>query len=359
LSGPKNASLNGDGFRFYRWTDSVTGEETDVLSVTSIRKLCGEPINLVSWQLANLADAALGTMKRTIIGPRGGKRDIRQVWEYPNEFVRKYDATKGEQAEIDELRKWLREQADEPRNIAAIRGTIVHEAIEKNVEWDRIERGYVESAFANLSYRDKKKAKKGVQDEDVDFVRNAVRQYWDMRTSLPFVIIAREVQVFNLTAGYAGSFDGLVWLLGDFDEDGNFYEEVERSKVPPPREITLETINRLGGHLVLVDWKTSADIHTDQVVQAHAYLSAEFVGVDGVIDRRLTDLLLAANIGALVHIRPDKWGFHMFNWEPEVVRAFLGSVAFARFLAKYPKPTAMFTHEIKGESAETDEEIAA
>ena len=350
MSSPQNASLNGDGFRFYRWTDAVTGEETDVLSVTSIRKLCGEPINLVNWQMANLADAALGTMERTVIGPRGGVKKVRRIWEYPSTFAQMYDAAQGDQGKIDDLRRWLRESADEPRNIAAVRGTIVHEAIEKNVEWDKIERPYVEAAFANLSARDKKKAKKGVQDEDVNFVRNAVRQYWAMREAVPFIIIAREVQVFNLTAGYAGSFDALVWLLPD---------DLDRSALPKARDITVETIRQFGGKLVLVDWKTSTDVHTDQVVQAHAYLSAEFVGTDGVVDRRLTDLLNAAMTGALVHIRPDKWGFHMFDWEPEVVRAFLGSVAFARFLAKYRKPDALFTAEYKGSSEETDEEVAA
>jgi hypothetical protein len=360
VSAPKNSSQNGDGFRFYRWTDAVTGEETDVLSVTSIRKLCGESFNLVNWQLANLADAALGTMKRTVVGPRGGIKDKRVIEEYPSEFAVKYDEAAGDQKKIDELRKWLRESADEPRNIAAVRGTIVHEAIEKNVEWDRIERPYIEAAFANLSSRDKRKAKKGVQDEDVHFVRNAVRQYWAMRTTLPFVIIAREVQVFNLTAGYAGSFDALVWLLGKFDSQGNFIPmDVDRASLPKGRDITVETIRRHGGMLVLADWKTSKDVHTDQVVQATAYLSAEFVGSDGVIDRRLTDLLQAATTGALVHIRPNQWSFHMFDWTPEVVRAFLGSVAFARFLAKFSKPQSLFTHEFRGESEEIDEEIAA
>ncbi len=345
MSDPRNAALNGNGFRFYRWTDAATGEETDVLSVTSIRKLCGEPFNLVQWQLANIADAALGTMKRRVIGPRGGVKDVRQVWQYPSEFVIKYDETEGQQSKVDDLRRWLREQADEPRNIAAIRGTIVHEAIEKNVRWDMIERPYVEAAFANLSARDQKKAKKGIQDEDVDFVANAVRQYWDMRETVPFVIIARELQVFNLTAGYAGSFDALVWLLP---------EGIDRTNLPAARDITHELISRLGGKLVLVDWKTSNDIHTDQVVQAHAYLSAEFVGSDGIKDQRLTDLLHAATTGALVHIRPDRWGFHMFEWQPEVVRAFLGSVAFARFLAKYPNPQELFNAEYSGSNAEDE-----
>ena len=359
MSGPANATLSGDGFRFYRWTDAVTGEEYDLLSVTSIRRLCGEPFRLVNWQMANLADAALGTMKRVVIGPRGGVSEKRIIEEYPSEFAQKYDAAQGDQKAVDELRRWLREQADSPKNIAAVRGTIVHEAIERNIQWDMIERPYVEAAFANLSAKDKKKAKKGVQEEDVFFVRNAVRQYWGMRSEVPMVILAREVQVFNLTAGYGGSFDAMIWLLGDITEDGEFAPlDIDRSTLPKASEVTVEDVHRIGGLLVLIDWKTATDLHTDNVVQAHAYLSAEFAGRDGMVDRRITDLLLAATYGGLAHIRPNKWGLHIFKWEPEVVRAFLGSVAFARFLAKYPDPDRLFVTQFVGESAETDEEAA-
>lgn len=349
--------LKGENFRFYRYTDPDTGEETDVLSVTSIRTLCGEPFNLVNWQLANIADAALGTLKRTVIGPRGGVSEKRLIDEYPCEFAQRYDATQGDQSKVDELRRWLREQADEPRNIAAIRGSITHEAIEKNVEWDRIERPYLESAFANLSGRDKKRAAKGVAEEDIHFVRNAVRQYWHMRAELPFMILGRELQVFNLTAGYAGTFDALIWLFGSF-ENGEFVPlDIDKNTLPKAKDVTLDTIREFGGTLVLADWKTSKDVHTDQVVQAVAYLSAEFVTVDGKRDQRLTDMLTAAHIGALVHIRPNGWGFYPFEWHPEIARAFLGSCAFARFLARYQDPRELWIAPIRGESDEVDEVI--
>ncbi len=350
--------MNGEGFRFYRYDPGDGSEPIDLLSVTSIRNLCGESYKLVNWKMANLADAALGTMKRTVIGPRGGVKEVRQVFEFPGEFAQKYDATEGKQGEIDLLRKWLREQAEEPRNIAAVRGTLAHEAIEKNVAWDRIERPYVEGAFANLSQKDRSKVRRAISDEDVSFVRNSVRHYWNMRETLPMIILAREVRVVNLTAGYAGTFDALIWLLGDFDADGNFVPlDIDRSKLPKTEQITLKTIKDFGGLLVLLDWKTSKGIHTDQVVQAHAYLASEAVIVGARKDRRLTSLLEAAMYGGLVHIRPSGWGLHLFPYAEEVVRAFLGSVAFARLLAKYPKPDAIFTHTITGESNETDEEI--
>jgi hypothetical protein len=346
MSSPRNASLSGSGFRFYRWHDPITGEDTDVLSVTSIRKLCGEQYNLVNWQLANLADVAMGQVKRTVIGPRGGVSEKRVTDEFPSEFSRLLAETDGAQGKMDSTRKWLMDQADRPRNIAAMRGTMVHNAIESNVEWDRIERPYVESAFAQLSQRDRARASQGVTDEDIFFVRNAMRQYWHMRATMPFLIIAREVQVWNLTHGYAGTFDALVWFLPD-----------DYAATPPmPGDVTVEMIDKIGGDLVLVDWKTSADVYTDQVVQAHAYMTAEFVGADGVIDRRLTALLRKSMQGGLIQIRPNGWHIYEFNYQPPVVRAFLGSVAFARFLAANPKPGPLFSAHHRGEAPkETDE----
>lgn len=338
--------MNGGEFRFYRYDPEDGSEPVDLLSVTSIRSLCGEPYNLVNWKLANIVDAVLGTMKRTVVGPRGGVKDVRQVWEYPSEFSRMYDESKGQQGPIDALRKWLRDRADEPRNIAAIRGTLVHDAIEKNVQWDRIDRNYIEAMLANMSKRDRDKMPK-VGDEDVFFVRNAVRQYWDMRRQVPMVILAREVRVVNLTAGYAGTFDALVWLLPEGESPNDFIAD----------KVTQEDIDRIGGRIVLLDWKTAAGIHTDYVVQLHAYLAAEFAITDGKRNERITDMLVAAQEGGLVHIRPNGWGMHLFPFAAETVRAFLGSVAFARFIAKYPDPTPIFTEVVKGESREDDPDV--
>ena len=129
MSGPMtfDQMLNGDGFRFYRYDPGDGSDPIDLLSVTSIRNLCGEGWQLVNWKMANLADAALGTMKRTKIGPRGGVKEVRQVFEFPSEFARMYAESNGEQEKIDGLRTWLRDRADEPRNIAAVRGTLTHE----------------------------------------------------------------------------------------------------------------------------------------------------------------------------------------------------------------------------------------
>lgn len=355
---------NGGEFRFYRYTDPATGEITDLLSVTSIRNLCGEGHRLVNWKMANLADAALGTMQRVVIGPRGGVKKVRQVWEYPSEFAVMYDAAVDEtggpnQKAIDDLRRWLRTQADEPKNIAAVRGTMSHEAIEHNVRWDSIEHAYVVDALSKLSQKDRNKMKRGVQDEDVAFVRNTVRHYWNMRTEVPSIILAREVRVVNLTAGYAGTFDALTWLLGYIE--GRFFvplsdEKIAEARKLKPEKVTPEDIARIGGTLVMVDWKTATGIHTDYVVQAHAYLAAEFAVTDKR-DERITSLVRAAMYGGLAHLRPGGWKLHLFPYEDEAVRAFYGSVAFARYLAKYPEPDAIFTATLSGQSNEEDEVV--
>jgi hypothetical protein len=337
--------INSGEFRTYRYDPEDGSEPVDLLSVTSIRSLCGESYNLVNWKMANLADAALGTMKRTVIGPRGGVKDVRQVWEYPSEFARLYADTNGEQPKIDTLRKWLREMADAPRNIAALRGTLVHNAIERDVAWDRIERPYVESAFADLSSRDRAKARDGMSDEDVFFVRNAVRHYWDMRKTLPMVIIAREVRVVNIAAGYAGTFDALVWMAPERWGD---------RPLPDAGKVTREWVAMNGGRIVLLDWKTSTGIHTDQVLQAHAYLAAEFAVVNGLRDQRITGLLESAEDGGLVHIRPNGWAVYLFPFDGAALRAFLGSVAFARFIALHGDPAPIFTETFRGQSEESD-----
>ena len=345
-AGPRDATLNGEGFRFYHWAPAEGGEECDLLSVSSIAKLCGESYTLVNWQIANVIDVALSTMKRTVIGPRGGVREKRLVDEYPGEFARRLAATDGEQPKIDELRKWVREQADQPRNIAAARGSMVHKAIENNVAWDRIERPYVEAAFADLSSRDRKRAKTGVKDEDVAFVRHAVRQYWDMRASVPFVIISREPQVFNLQAGYAGSADGLCWFLP---------KGFDVKDLPKASQITLKLIENIGGYLAVGDWKTSGKLYTDNVLQVTAYGAGEFVASGGVVDHRLTDILQATTRGVLFHVRPNKWGVHTFDFNEPTLRAFLGRVATARYLATYPTPHALFVESITGQAEEVDE----
>lgn len=348
MSGPKNASIGANGFRFYRWTDPATGEETDVLSVTSIRRLCGVPHMLVSWQVANVVNLAMGVRKEDRIGPRGGLKSAYVAdGDFPGSFVTRMLETEGKESELARVRKWLNENADEPRDSAAVRGTTVHAAIERNVPASAIDQGYIEAAWQE----ERSTSKPG--EQDVAFVRHCMRQYWAMRADVPFVILAQEPQVWNLSAGYAGSFDILFWLVpaGSTQQQINDWQAAASS-----RTLTLEQIEAAGGEIVLGDWKTSKGVYVDHVVQVHAYLAAEFVGVDGVVDEYLTRFLRVAERGCLIHIRPNGWHMAFVDFTAPVLRAFLGSVAFARFLALHPEPQALFTDERKGSAPDTDTE---
>lgn len=355
MAGPKNAGLSGDGgnFRFYEWAggDSELNRQygatqpVKVLSVTSIRKLCGESFSLVNWQLANIVNVAMGQRKIEWIGPRGGFREgYAPDGEFPGQFIQKLLATNGADLPMQDVRKWLRGAADEPRDFAAVRGTMVHEAIEMNVSLDRIDDVYIEAAISRLSARDKKKVKKGLRQEDRDFIRHAIGRYWHMREKVKYVILAREPQVWNLTAGYAGSADVLLWFLPDGTTEA---ERLAMQKLADQKDVTQAFIDSYGGHVCLGDYKTSKGVYTDQVVQVHAYLAAEFIGTDGVIDDRLSVIIREAAKGALLHIRPDAWAVDFVDFEEPVLMAFLGSCAFARFLAQYPDPEPLFKTTIK------------
>lgn len=362
--GPKDASISGDGFRWYQWDPKDGSEPVNVLSVTSIRSLCGQPFQLVNWQLGNIINAAMGTTKRPAIGARGGILKGKYAYvpdgEQPGEFVRLMIAANGSQAALDKTRAWLSAKAEKPRDTAATRGTIVHEAIELGVKPSQVDLAYVEAAAQRLSKRDRDKVAKhgGITEEDVQFIEDCMRQYWDMREEVPFVIIAQEPQVWNLTAGYAGSADALVWFLGDWVEGlfvplkGMTPDRIKAiQKQADAGLVTQSHIAEIGGTVVLGDWKTSADIHTDNVVQVHAYLGTEFVGRDGVKDVRLSEIIRAAAQAAIIHIRPDGWAVYFADFDASVMYAFLGSVAFARFLAAHKYPGELFTHTVRGSAS--------
>lgn len=258
---PKNSDTK-NGVRVYQWGD--TGIEC--ISVTSVRMLIGSPHNLVTWKLNQIID-----------------RSILQ----PNEYVAQ--ASKGEKY----LRNWLREgegAETEDRKTAAERGTAVHAAIEMDL----------------------------TPEQCTDEVRPYIRQFRAMRADIGFEVMLQERQVWNLSAGYAGTLDAIGVL----------------------------TNKRRRGDVLVIDWKTSKDVYLDYVMQAHAYLAAEFVGNDGVIDHDATKLLHAAKRGALAKLSPIGWSWHEFDFDPDILRAWFGSLAFARYIYDHPDPS--FDTELKG-----------
>lgn len=370
---PRNATVNGDGFRIYPWPGGDTEvnreynavEEQDLLSVTSIRTLAGIPFQLVNWQVSNVVNLAMGTRKGVVIGPRGG---VKERWvpdgEPPGEFVQRMLAVTS-QKEREEVRRWLRDTADEPRDIAAVRGSVVHKLIEDRLPTNIIDQALIYNRMAKQWADEKRKSPIAITNDDYNFVWNALLQYEDFRQNIPFVVLAQEPQVYHLRAGYGGSADVLLWFLGHWTrsgEDVSFvplpdidgYDVETMQKRADRGAITAADIERIGGQVAVGDWKTSKDVYTGHVVQTTAYMAGEFVARDGIIDRRLSELLAIAHLGMVIQIRPDKWHLDLFEMRQDVLRAFFGSVAFARFLAFHKTPHDLFVYSIEGSYPDTE-----
>lgn len=369
---PRNATVNGDGFRVYPWPGGDTElnrrynavEQQDLLSVTSIRTLAGTPFQLVNWQISNVVSLAMGTRKATVIGPRGG---VSEKWvpdgEPPGEFVRRAMEVQS-QKERDALRRWLRSTAEEPRDIAAVRGSVVHKIIEDRLPSGVIDNSVIHKRMAKQWAEEKRKDPIAITESDYNFVSNAVIQYEDFRRNIPFVILAQEPQVYNLTAGYGGSADVLMWFLGEwvrgaegevvFAPQGGLELAEEWQRKADRKQVTREMVEEVGGVVAVGDWKTSKDVYTSHIVQTTAYMAAEFVARDGIIDERLTALLDLADLGLVIQIRPDKWEVDLFELRQDVLRAFFGSVAFARFLAFHKTPATLLAYRAEGQAPDTE-----
>ena len=72
------------------------------------------------------------------------------------------------------------------------------------------------------------------------------------------------------------------------------------------------------------------------------------------VDERLTRILNATSEGIIIQLRPNGWAVDFFKFEQSIMYAFLGSVAFARFLANNPNPAALFSRTITGSAEETE-----
>jgi len=356
---PENASNNEYGFRLYDWPggDSDLNREygadqpATVISVTAARSIIGIPFQLQAWQLANVVNLATGQRRaewRDYSKSTRGRlvKGYRKDGEFPGEFVQRMLSTEGDEEKLREVRAWLKQTADEPRDIAAVRGSVVHKLIEMRVPMkalsEEVIRWYIDQQWDS----EKRTVLPTVTDDDVDFVGDCVANYWDMREAVPFVIIAQEPQVWNLKAGYAGSADVLIWFLPpDQATRIKYWQDLADRGA-----LTAEIIGSIRGRTALGDWKTSPDVYTGHVVQGTAYLGATFVGRSGEIDERLTRILRGTMLGLIIKIRPDGWEADTFDYREDVSLAFFGQIALARFLLTYSKPDALFTETVSGSS---------
>lgn len=130
-----------------------------------------------------------------------------------------------------------------------------------------------------------------------------LRQYLDWRERAGAVVMGSEFQCWNLTEGYAGTADLMV-RFGD-------------------------------GSLWIVDLKTGKGVYPEAALQLTAYLMAEFIGADDVVDERMTELLHAVSGIGILHLADTGWEFTSLRLESDTWTAFRGLLRFGAWATAY------------------------
>lgn len=257
--GPRDAHTDEEsGLRFYNWRG------VDYPSVTSIRRMAGLPHRLHQWTISQVVKRATEDFD-TLTAMMTRERRPRE----------RYDPGIQKRKRIKEASKWLRAAATEKRDQSAARGTAIHDA-----------------------------ATKGLDPDTVDpELRPSLIRFYDWLESSGAEIIAVEQQVWNLSLGYAGTFDILCMI---------------------------------DGRVWVVDLKTGNGTYVDHVLQLIGYAMAEFVGTHGMVDPVLTSVLHHATGMALLHLTDDEPA----HWEPikvtpDIFEAFKGLLTYAKFVHQF------------------------
>jgi len=271
-SGPRNARIDPEtGLRKYTW------QGVEYPSVTSLRSMAGMSFALHNWALSRVVTRATEDISglNTILAEGGP------------------DA-------IKEAKRWLRAAATEERDRAADLGTRAHDACASGKE-----PGEVAADVAPF-----------------------VRQFRNWIDDEGIEIIAMEKQVWNLTLGYAGTFDLLC--------------------------------RRRDGKVYLVDLKTGKGTYPEHALQAVAYAMADFIGEDDVIDQTMTDLLMAVDGLSILHLVPtlknkvivgcDGWEEHILKSDRDLFSAFRGLLTFAKWLDSKPNIDAVTEDTRRGKA---------
>lgn len=275
--GPRNAHLQkGTGLRYYTW------QGREVPSVTSVRNMAGQPHALVAWKIAKVLDRACGRILRDAAGKETGYEEgsLDELTAMLTRDRRPRERVL-EKNRIREARKFLGAAPDEERDHAAARGTAVHRSAELGLAPDAL-----------TDYQDPESGVVIPADE----IRQKYRQYLHWLDDSGAEVLLQERQVWNLTLGYAGSFDVLVRF---------------------PNQ-----------QLWIVDLKTGGT-YSDHSLQQMAYLMGEFIGQDDVVDEDATTLLHQVSGVALLQLRDDGWTFKALKADSEAWAAFRGLLAFA------------------------------
>ena len=267
VEGPRDAHIDSDsGLRFYTWA----GRELP--SVTSIRRAAGIPHGLHQWTLSQVIDRA--------VLDHAGLTAMLTRERRPRERVL-------EKNRIREASTWLRSAATEERDRAAALGTAVHDAAARGLT------PYALPAYVTVESNGKP------IEVDSNAIAPRLGWYRDWLRASGIEILAAERQVWNLTLGYAGSFD----ILGRYRD----------------------------GSVGLIDLKTGEGTYADYAIQQVGYLMAEHVGADGAIDNEATGWLRAASRIALLHLSDTGWEYRELIADADLWGAFRGLLAYAQW----------------------------
>ena len=140
-------------------------------------------------------------------------------------------------------------------------------------------------------------------DQVTPEVASRLRQYKDWLAVSGAEILASEFQVWHLADGYAGTAD----LMCRFSN----------------------------GDIYVVDIKTGAGLYAEHALQLVAYLNAEFVGTDDVVDDHLTELLKKAKRMAVLHLTETGWRFEVLRSDISTWVGFAGLLDFARWMDEH------------------------
>jgi hypothetical protein len=265
--GPRNSRTNKDnGLRFYDWL----GDEFP--SVTSIRSLAGMPINLAAWYRRMTIQRAISEYKKLGELIDGGVTDVDGKLSGP-------------------AFSWLWRAPDDASAKSREIGSRVHEAAA---------------------------SKAPLMDADEE-IRPLLRQYLKWLEDSGAEVLLAERQVWNLSVGYAGTFD----LIAKFKATGKVY---------------------------LIDLKTGSGTYPEHAMQGEAYSRAEFVGNDGVVDVEATKVLESVDGIAILHLQPDGWSFKIIDpaKRESVWKAFCGLLDFAMWVDRTPTIDDVVVRTLKG-----------
>jgi hypothetical protein len=256
--GPRNARTDPDtGLRYYSW------QGVEYPSVTSVRNLAGMPHKLANWRTTQVIERAMT--------------------QYPTLGTMLATTTPEATA------TWLRRAMNEKRDLAAGLGKRVHDAAATGMTLDK--------APADIA--------------------PFLIQYERFLSFTKVEVLLVERQVWNLTVGYAGTFD----FIGRFPQTGEHW---------------------------MIDLKTGSGLYPEHALQVEAYSRAEFVGNDDVRDDDATDLLHSITGRGILHLSATGWEFVAVPPSDETWIAFRALLKFASWVDKNPTMDTLVGKSVKG-----------